>query len=100
MQRIKIKKVFAVFLITLMIYFSLRCSDNTNKHEVITFDNFPTTSDIIHEKVLTKQNLYCIAGMALLDSFLVTYDAQADTFFHVFKLPDFESIDGFIKRVF
>jgi len=93
----KTKQTLSTFL--LVIYFLTNCSTDTkNKHEVVTFDNFPVTNNLSHEKINTEPNLYCAGGLLLLDSILVSIDLKADTFFQIFRLPHFEYLGGFMTR--
>ena len=88
-----------LFLFPLIICFLISCSTNTKStQDVRTFDKFPITLHLSHEEIQTEANLYCIGGLLLLDSILVSVDLKADTFFHVFKLPLFDYQGSFIKR--
>jgi hypothetical protein len=51
-----------------------------------------------HERIETSSTLYCVGGMVLMDSVLVTVDIKADTFFQVFDIPDFRHIGSYIRR--
>ena len=93
----KTQNKLSIFLIS--IYFLVGCSLNTNdKQYVQTFDDFPITTNLSHEKIITDSVLYSVGGLLLLDSVLISVDFKADTFFRVFKLPSFEYIGGFITK--
>ena len=96
-MKIKVQKLS--FILLLIACFFTNCSvDSNNKHEILTFDKFPITTNLSHEKIETNPNLYCVVGLLLLDSFLVTIDLKADTFFQILKLPAFDCKGGFITR--
>jgi len=98
-KEMKMKKKNLVSIIILVICFLAGYSENTtNQHEIRTFNNFPIISNLIHEKITTEANLYMPVGLLLLDSFLITLDLKADTFFNVFSVPDLKHQGGFITR--
>ena len=87
----------SIFLIS--ICFLTSCSLKINdRHNVQAFDDFPITTNLFHEKIITDSILYSVGGLLLLDSVLISVDFKADTFFQVFKLPSFEYIGGFITK--
>lgn len=91
------KKSILIFLVFICIF--TNCTINTSrKHDVLTFNKFPITTHLSHEKIETEPILYSVVGLLLLDSILVTLDLKTDTFFHIFKLPAFESKGGYITR--
>jgi len=93
----KTQEKLSIFLISIFILIS--CSPDTNeKHYVQTFNDFPITTNLFHEKITTDSILYSVGGLLLLDSVLISVDFKADTFFQVFKLPSFTHIGGYITK--
>ncbi len=94
----KIKKTVALFLITAYFFASCAVNGEQKEQEVLTFDEFPEITNLSHEKIKTEPVLYCVGGVLLLDSVLISVDLKNDPFFQVFKLPSFEHVGGFVTR--
>lgn len=86
------------YLIALgFIIISFSCSKN-EKLGIRTFKKFPKEINLLQEEVKTKPVLYFVAGMALMDSILITVDLKSDIFFQVFKLPAYNYLGGFMPK--
>jgi hypothetical protein len=87
------------YLCIIIVIIGISCSQN-NKIEVEYIRDFPEVVSLSHEKIATAPNLYCVGGMVLMDSVLVTVDLKADTFFQVLKLPDYKNIGSYTLKGF
>lgn len=94
--------IFYCKIVLICLIFFVVCiavtSCSINNKEKKSYKDFPVTVTLSQEKVNTPSNLYCVGGITLMDSVLVTVDIKADTILQVLKLPKYNNIGGFILR--
>lgn len=70
----------------------------TNKNILIEFEKFPKEMVLNSKEIIAPDIFFMTSDMVVSDSFLIALDIKSDKFFHVFKLPEFNYLGGFIGR--
>jgi hypothetical protein len=85
-------------LVVLIVVCSISSCDRKIETNIVYFDSFPKSVDIILQEVITPPVTPFIGDMVMLDSTLVVVDLFSDTLFHFFKLPELNYKGGFTRK--
>ena len=85
-------------LLSIVLLATLVSCSNDTRNTYKTFKKFPKEINLSHEEIRIPPVSSFVVEMILTDNYLIALDLKADTFFHVYKVPSFNYLGGFIPK--